>query len=78
MTHQPPTTSHLSLRLPNRSSISRDDTFSSFKCLGDNESEVLAQRRENEHVAPGPDLLLLLAKGVADNAERERGVGVQW
>ena len=47
---------------PCRRTVCGDDALAALESLGDDESEVLGKRRENENIAPIPDLLKLFTK----------------
>ena len=65
---------YLNLLAPRRSAIGRNDALASLQRLRHNQTKILAQRRQHQHIAPLPHLLLLLAKYVGDdfNAETQR------
>ena len=49
---------------PRRGAVGGDDALAALKRFGDDKAEVLGERRENEDVAPVPDLLKLITKGI--------------
>ena len=61
---------------PCRGAVGGDDTLAALEGFGDDKTEVLGEGREDEDVAPVPDLLELIAKGGRDifNAEAQRRV----
>ena len=52
---------------PCRRTIGGNDSLAALKRLGNDEPEVVGERRENEHIAPVPDFLELFAKGGGDD-----------
>ena len=64
---QPPSVSVIIA--PCRRTIGCDDSLAALKGFGDDKAEVVGEGREDEHIAPVPDLLKLVAEGVGDSAE---------
>ena len=60
---------------PRRRAVGCDDAFAALKRLGNDEPEVVRERRKNENIAPVPDLLKLFAEGgrYKSHAEALRG-----
>ena len=47
--------------------VGGDDELAALEGFGDDEAKVVGEGREDENVAPAPDLFKLIAKGIADN-----------
>ena len=56
---------------PCRCAICGDYPLAALERFRHNKSEVLAQRRQDQHVAPFPNLLLLLAECIAFDAQKD-------
>ena len=67
---QPPSVSVIIA--PRRGAVGGDDALAAFEGLGDDKAEVLGEGWEDEGVAPVPDFLELVAKGVRDNFQLQR------
>ena len=57
--------------VPCRRTISGDNSLAALEGFGDDESEVLGERRENENIAPVPNLLKLFAIGIRYKSHAE-------
>ena len=64
---------------PRWGAVGGDDTLAALEGLGYDKPEIVGEGRENKHIAPIPNLLLLLAKGIGHNfqlwGDGERGMG---
>ena len=58
---------NFTLTFPCRGAVGGDDALAALEGFGDDETEVVGECRENENIAPIPDLLELFAKGGGDN-----------
>ena len=65
---------NFTLAFPCRGAVGGDDALTALEGFGNHKAEVLGEGWENENVAPIPDFLELVAKGVRNNFQL-RGMG---
>ena len=60
---------NFTLAFPCWRAVGGDDAFAALEGFGDDKAEVLGEGRKDKNIAPIPDALQLVAKGVADDAK---------